>query len=378
LSREHSNFDRVIDRRGTNSTKWEKFGPDVLPMWVADMDFAAPDFIIEGLARRLEHPILGYTARPASLQDAFLGWLAYHYNWNIPADWVVWLPGVVPGLNLAAQTLDAGEAIMIPTPVYHPFLDLAEHAGLTEIRVPMQCVDSYWSMDFEAMEAALTPATRMVLICNPQNPTGRCYTHDELKSLAEFVERHDLLLVSDEIHCNLILDPDARHIPFAQAFPELTARTISLYSATKVYNIPGVSCAAAVIPDEACRLKFLHARKGLVPGIGPLGFAASELAFNDRSSWIRELTAYLRQNQQRIHAVLGPRVARQEATYLAWINVGDLKLPDAEAYFAAHGLGLNPGQMFGAPDYVRLNFGCPRVTLNQGLELMLEACAEGH
>ncbi len=368
-------FDSVIERAGTSSTKWTKFAPDVLPMWVADMDFAAPSFVLDALRERLAHPVLGYTQRPDTLTAALQGWLAHHYHWHVPEEWIVWIPGVVPALNLACQLLPAERAIMMPYPVYHPFLDLAEHAGVTEQLVPLAVEDRHWTMDFDAMDAARTDATAMVLICNPQNPTGRCYTETELEALAEFVERNDLLLVSDEIHCNIVLDETSRHVPIAAAFPQLAERTISLFAATKVYNIPGVGCAAAVIADEQLRERFLAARRGLVPGIGPLGFAASEVAFNDRGPWIEELNAYLRGNLALLSQQLGDRLARMEGTYLAWIDVSDLALADTESYFAGYGLGISPGAQFGRADHIRLNFGCPRTTLAEGLARLDAALA---
>ena len=165
------NFDQLVDRRASSSTKWQKFAPDVLPMWVADMDFAAPEFILEEIKARLAHPILGYTDRPDSLNEAFLAWLQTHFEWQIDADWLVWLPGVVPGLNLGCRTLPKNRRrIMLPTPVYHPFLELAENSDCPETRVPMTVSEGHWSMDISQLEAALLPDTTMLLLCNPQNP----------------------------------------------------------------------------------------------------------------------------------------------------------------------------------------------------------------
>ena len=367
-----SSFDEYISRKATSSTKWTKFGPEVLPFWVADMDFAAPDFIIDALRARLDHPILGYTNRPDSLNDSFRGWLRHHFDWDVPPEWIVWVPGVVSQLNLAARTLPAGSDLIIPTPVYHPFLALAENAGLNDIRVPMRR-DPRWAMDFDAMDASVSPASRMLLICNPQNPTGRCYDARELRATAEFIERHDLLLVCDEIHCNIVLDPDSTHRPIAAAHPEIAKRTITLYSPTKVYNIPGITCAAAVIPDARLRVQFMRARAGMVPGIGPLGFVAAEAAFNDRSDWVPQLLDYLRSNFARVNQVLGERVAALQGTYLAWLDVSDLEIDNAEAYFAEHGIGISPGAQFGAPGFIRFNFGCPRSTLDEGLNRLTAA-----
>jgi cystathionine beta-lyase len=195
-------FDAVIDRSNTNATKLQKYaGTDILPFWIADMDFAVPEFILEPLRARLDHPIIGYTKKPDSLTEAFQGWLMHHYGWQVPAEWVVWLPGVVPGLNMAVHTLATDEQLLVPTPIYYPFLDLQENTQRGQIPVPLQLVDGQWVMNIEHMTRALTDKTRMVCIANPQNPTGRCYSLAELQALAEFLERHDLLLVSDEIHC---------------------------------------------------------------------------------------------------------------------------------------------------------------------------------
>jgi cystathionine beta-lyase len=336
------------------------------------MDFAAPDFILDAIRERLDHPILGYTAQPPSLVQAFQGWLQHHYDWNVPEEWIVWVPGVVPMLNLAARSVSPDGSLLIPTPVYHPFLYLAKNAGIEDIRVPMTEANN-WQMDFEAMSAAIRPDTRMLMICNPQNPTGRSYSTDELAQLADFIERHDLYLVSDEIHCNIMIDADCRHQPIAAAHPDIAARTINLYAATKVYNIPGISCAAAVIPDATLRRRFMHERAGLIPGIGPLGFVASEAAFNDRSDWIEQLLTYLRGNLADIQSAVGSRLSPLQATYLAWINVADLELSDTESYFAEHGIGISPGAQFGAPEYIRFNFGCPRAILQEGLARLTAA-----
>ena len=236
-------------------------------------------------------------------------------------------------------------------------------------------MDSGWQMDFDAMAAALKPNTRMLMICNPQNPTGRCYSSAELEQLAAFAERHDLYLVSDEIHCNIVLDESCRHQPIAAAHPEIASRTINLYAATKVYNIPGISCAAAVIPDATLRRRFMHERAGLISGIGPLGYVASEAAFNDRSDWVPQLLDYLRGNLAEIQAAVGSRLSPLQATYLAWINVADLGLSDTESYFAEHGIGISPGAQFGAPEYIRFNFGCPRAPLREGLARLNAAIA---
>lgn len=365
-----AHFDRIIDRRGTSSSKWEKYaGTDVLPFWVADMDFAAPPFILDAVRRRLDHGILGYTRPPASLTESFLAWLERHYGWSVPESWLVWLPGVITGFNLAARaTAVPGGSILIPVPVYYPFLDVPGNSGQQGLHVPLVEDAGRWVMDFEALERAVQPESRLLLLANPQNPTGRVYTEQELLELAEFCARHDLVLCSDEIHCQLILDRDARHVPVASLAPEIGRRTISLYAATKAYNIPGLSCGVAVIPDPDLRRRFKQAQGGLVPSVGPLELAASEAAFADTGPWMAELLEYLRSNRERVAAVAGERMSVLEATYLAWIDVRDLGLDHPGRYFEQHGVGLSDGATFAGDGFVRFNFGCPRALLERGLE----------
>lgn len=369
-------FNQIINRQNTHSTKWSKFNPQTLPFWVADMDIAAPDFVMDPIRERLEHPIIGYTDEPESLTEAFSDWLEHHYQWQVPAHWIVWVPGVVPMLNLAARTIAPDGQLLVPTPVYYPFLRLAENADITDLQIPLTATKNargLWQMDFDAMEAALTPATQMMVICNPQNPTGRCYSRAELSALARFIEKHNLLLVTDEIHCNILLSPDARHYPIAGLFPEIADRTISLYAATKVYNIPGLTCAAAIIPNAQIRKKFTQAKAGLLPGISPLSYVASEAAFRDRTDWVAQLMQHLRQNLADLSSAVGDRLSPIQATYLAWISIKDLALDDPESYFARAGLGISPGAQFGDPDFIRFNFGCPQSTLHEGLDRLKKA-----
>jgi cystathionine beta-lyase len=371
-------FDRVIDRSGTDATKLQKYaGTDILPFWIADMDFAVPDFILDPLRERLEHPIIGYTKKPDSLTLALQNWLVHHYGWHVPEDWIVWLPGVVPGLNMAVNMLAADAQLLVPTPIYYPFLDLQENSGRRQIAVPLTLDNGLWSMDFAGMNDALSPQTKMVCIANPQNPTGRCYSLGELQALAGFIEEHDLLLVSDEIHCQLILDEDKQHLPIAHAVPEIAHRTVSLFAATKTYNIPGLGCAAAIVPDAALRQRFVATRGDLVPGPGPLNYIASEAAFNDRSDWVPQLLTTLRRNRDLVRAVAGERMTTMQATYLAWLNIEDLQLNDVDGHFESHGLGLSNGAPFGHEGYVRFNFASPRPVLEEGLRRLSESLRAG-
>jgi len=371
-------FDRLISREGTWSSKWEKYrGSDVLPFWVADMEFAMPDFIKAALSERLDREILGYTRTPPPLVEAFQRWLSRCYDWQVPESWLVWIPGVVTGFNLAARAVARpGGSIVIPVPVYYPFLHTPDHAGQEAILVPLVRQDAArprWIMDFDALQAATRSDSRLFMLSNPQNPTGRAYERSELEALAEFCIERDLILCSDEIHCSLILDPDAAHVPIASLSPEIADRTISLFAPTKTYNIPGLGCAVAVIANPELRRAFRRAQAGLVPGIGPLAYVAAEAAYRDGSDWLPALLAYLRDNQRQLQAVAGARMTPVEATYLAWLDVRDMALADPGAYFESYGLGLSDGAAFGGPGFVRFNFGCPRALLDQGLERLDKA-----
>ena len=373
-----SPFDTVIDRRRSDSFKWGKYaGRDILPLWVADMDFAAPPAVLDALHRRIEHGVFGYGGPWPSLTESVLAHLENEYGWTIEPEWLVWLPGLVSGLNVACRAVD-GE-VLTATPIYPPFLSAPQLSGRPLGRVDLALDANRWHWDMAAMEQATSAATRLFLLCHPHNPVGRCWSRDELLALAEHAERHDLVVCSDEIHCGLILDPDKRHVPFASLSPAIARRTITLLAPSKTFNIPGLGCAFAVIPDATLRRRFERAMHGIVPHVNVLGLAACEAAFRHGGDWHRELIAYLRGNRDRVAEVVaslpGVRMTPVEATYLAWIDMRDLHLAKPAAHCEAHGLGLSDGSDFGAPGWLRLNFGCPRATLDDALVRFSKAVA---
>jgi cystathionine beta-lyase len=366
-------FDKVVERRGTDSSKWGKYkGVNVLPFWVADMDFRAPQFIRDALRRRLEHGIFGYSETPAELVHAVVERLDAQFDWVVNPDWLVWTPGVVTGMNLACRAVGtSGDSVMMNVPVYYPFLAVPANGGRNGIEVPLVLNDSRWEIDLAAMGDAIDNRTRLFMFCNPQNPTGRIYHRAELVELARFCERHDLLICSDEIHCDLRLDNDRRHIPIATLSGDIAARTITLMAPTKSYNTPGLCCAFAVIPDAALRRRFIDARAGLVPSIGAFAYTAALAAYEDPSDWLDRLRAYLAANRDALENCVAqlPNISMThvEGTYLGWIDVRGLRLDHPSRYFEAHGLGLSDGAQFHGPGFVRFNFGCPRATLEEGL-----------
>ena len=374
-------FDEVVDRRDTASDKWDCYaGRDVIPMWVADMDFRAPPPVLEALHRRVEHGVFGYTNPPAELTDVTCAMLAEHFGWSVEPEWFVWLPGLVPGLHIAAASVgEEGDEVVTMTPVYPPFLQAPARARRSLVTVALH--DRSGAIDFAALEQALTPRSRALMLCSPQNPTGRVYRRDELERLAEFCVRHDLVLISDEIHAGLVLEPDVQHCVTATLGPEIARRSITLLAPSKTYNIAGLGCSLAVIPDPWLRRRLRAVRAGFVPGVNTLGYTAATAAWRDCADWHAALIDYLHGNRERVRAAVAEHPALHmypgEATYLAWIDCRDLGLDDPVAAFEAAGVGLSDGRAFGAPGFVRLNFGCPRATLDEGLRRLLRVAPCG-
>jgi cystathionine beta-lyase len=375
-------FDRPIERRGTGSLKWEKYaGRDVIPLWVADMDFAAPPVVVEALQRRIEHGVFGYTQAPPELVEVIRERLLRLYDWRVEADWLVWLPGLVTGLNVACRAVGAeGDDVLTHVPIYPPFLSAPELSGRQTIRVPLAEKGGRWRIDFELLEQLVTPRSRLFLLCNPQNPTGRVFSRTELGRFAAFCQRHELIICSDEIHCDLILEPACRHRPTASLGPEVAERTITLMAPSKTFNLPGLGCSFAIIGNDALRRRFRRVMAGIVPYVNLFGYTAALAAYRDGGPWLEALLDYLRGNRdlvrQAVDALPGLSMAPVEATYLAWIDARALDLEDPAAFFEAAGVGLSDGAEFGRPGFVRLNFGCPRPLLVQGLERMASALAE--
>jgi cystathionine beta-lyase len=366
-------FDARIVRRDTASFKWDMYGEDELPLWVADMDFASPPPVVEALETRAAHGVFGYALTTCSLVEAIAAHFERRYGWRIEEDWIVWLPSVVPGLNLACDAFAApGEAVMTVTPVYPPFLGAPANRDRRLITVPVELADGRWELPLDGMEAAVTPDTRVLLFCHPHNPLGRVWRRDEVEAVLDFCRRHDLVLVSDEIHCDLILD-DLAHVPAATlAGPGGAGRIVTLSSPSKTFNLPGLNYAFAIVPDEELRQRFVRPGKGLLPFPGCFAVTAAEAAYREGGEWHAALLDYLRGNRDALEAFVAaelPRVrmTHVEATYLAWLDVRELGLEDPAAACRSAGVALSAGAAFGDPAYLRLNFGCPRATLDEAL-----------
>jgi cystathionine beta-lyase len=369
-------FDTPLDRRGTASEKWDRYaGRDILPLWVADMDFRSPPAVIKALHQRVEHGIFGYTAPPKELVETVVTMLGREYGWQVDEEWLVWLPGLVCGLNVTCRAVGApGDGVAIFTPVYPPFFSAPRNAGRQVVSVPLAEHEGRWEMDLVALERAISPRTRLLLLCSPHNPVGRVWTKEEQLVLLELAERRDLVVCSDEIHAGLVLDGDTRHTPFAAISPEAARRSITLNAPSKTYNIPGLGCSFAVIPDDTLRRVFRRAMAGIVPHVNLLGYTAALAAYRDGEAWRQALLEYLRGNRElvlrEVAGMPGVRVWPVEATYLAWIDARGLGVADPAAFFEGAGVGLSDGSPFGAPGFVRLNFGCPRSLLEEAVQRM--------
>ncbi|MFM9029826.1 MAG: MalY/PatB family protein [Opitutaceae bacterium] len=376
-------FDHAPERRGTDSQKWQKYaGRDVLPLWVADMDFVSAPAILDALRARVDHGVFGYARPTASTVEAVTGALAQRYGWKVDPEWIVWLPGLVVGLNITAQAFAGpGEEVLTLTPVYPPFMSAPRNSGRSPVGVPFTLAGGKWEIDWDALERAVKPRTRLFYLCNPHNPLARVWRRAELERLGEFCVRHNLVLCSDEIHCDLILDPSLPHVPSATLSPALAARSITLMAPSKTYNVPGLGTSLAIIPDAALRARFNRAAAGVVAEVTCLGFTACEAAYRDCEPWRQQLLAYLRGNRDYLvnalpRALPGLKIeAPVEATYLLWMNVAGLGIPDPVAHFERHGVGLSDGAPFGARPgtHLRLNFGCPRATLVEAVRRMQAA-----
>lgn len=371
-------FDQWIDRKPSRALKWLKYeGTDILPMWVADTEFKAPPAVIEALRQRVDHGIFGYSRPSPALTELIINRMAERYDWQIEADWLVYMPGVVPALNLACQTFsEPGHGILMPKPIYYPFLHAPGFHGRKAAHVSMVEKDGRWLLDLDELEAQAQDA-ELLLFCNPHNPGGTIYTREELLAINDIASRHNLLVCSDEIHCDLLLDEGKRHIPYAALNEDAADRSIILMAPSKTFNIAGLCCSFAVIPNAELRTRFTRAARGIMADVNLLGFVAAEAAYQDGDDWLEAQLAYLRQNRdiivERLGKVPGVKVLAPEATYLAWIDISGLDLDDPIGFFEQAGVGLSPGGQFGGSDFVRLNFGCPRAMLDEALHRMISA-----
>jgi len=372
-------FDRTISRTGTDSVKWDRYNSkDIIPMWVADMDFQAPEAILDALRHRIDHGVFGYTGVSEELNRVVVDMLERKYGWSVDPGWLIWLPGIVTGLNIVCRAVgEDGDDVMTTTPVYPPFLTAPKLSRRNLRSVPLASGDDGYSVDWDRLEGHCTPRSRLFMLCNPHNPVGRAYRREELDRMVEFCARHNMVICSDEIHSDLILNSERCHIPTASLSPEASDRIITLMAPSKTFNIPGLGCGFAVISNGILRTRFKKAMEGIVPHVNALGLTAALAAYTQGWEWLSELLIYLRKNRdlvlQHVGAMPGLRTWPVEATYLAWIDARHLRLERPIKFFESFGLGLSDGKDFGSDGFLRLNFGCSRRTLTQALERLQAA-----
>ncbi len=372
-------FGDDINRAESDSIKWKRYrGKDILPMWVADMDFKVADPILAAIEDRVSHGVLGYGSDAPELRKAIVEHCVEHYGWHIEPSWIVFTPGVIKGLNIArAMAIKSGKTAGVTAlPVYPHLMRQAPILEFNNQFFPMTKEEGGWHFDIESLKAQITADTGVLLLCNPHNPIGKVYSRHELTEIASVCEEYDLLICSDDVHCDLILN-DKQHTPIASLNDKVANRSITLMAPSKTFNVAGLDMAFAIIPNAELRQQYQALMDGLVGHVNILGMSAALAAFTQAESWRKRLIAYLRDNQTLIQEALGSlkgvSFIPSEATYLAWIDVSELKLEDPKGYFETFGVGLSAGSEFGDDRYVRLNFGCQRPLLAQALVRMSQA-----
>jgi len=371
----------VFQRLNTGSKKWSQYPEDVLPMWVADMDFPVAEPIMQALKNRLEHPLLGYSVAQDTLRETLVAHLARQYDWHIQPQDLVFLPGVEPGVNMALNSLaPVGSGVLVQTPNYSPLLSAPAHWKLTRVDLPLHAdAKGRYLTDIAALQHALLSA-RTFLLSNPHNPIGKVFERDELRAIGEACVQHDVLIVSDEIHADILFD-GRRHTPIASLSADIAERTITLMSASKAWNIAGLKTAFAVVQNPALRERFTAGRLGLVDSVNTLGLEATHAAYTHGQSWLGQVNAYLQDNRDDLaHAINtrfpGIRMHLPQSTYLAWLDCSALDIQHPQQFFLTQAkVALSCGLEFGddCRQFVRLNFGCPRPMLEEALARMERA-----
>ncbi len=382
-------FDHFPERSGTNSVKWdlrkEVFGKeDILPLWVADMDFETPDFVIDSIRERLEHPILGYTFRADSFNEAFISWAHKRYNWDVRKEWMSFSPGVVSAVTMAVQGFtEPGDEIITQPPVYFPFFESIEGSKRSLKYNNLKEIGGRLCMDFEHLDSIITAKTKMIIISNPHNPGGSAWTEKELKQLGSVCAKYDIMVISDEIHSDLVFAPH-KHIPFAKVVPQEKVKSITCMAASKTFNLAGLSTSIVIAPDEEIHkiytklLQVSHLNNGNI-----FGSIATQAAYTNGAEWLTQLLDYLLSNRNYLSDFISSRLKPlrmlvPEATYLAWVDFTGLGLSQDRInhwLIKEAKVAMNSGAIFGpgGEGFIRINFACPRSMLQEALERIEEA-----
>ena len=387
------NFDEIIDRSGSGDLKHEALLPrwgrnDLLPLWVADMDFATPDFVVDALKARLSHPIFGYTIEPADYRPTIIDWNESHHGWKIKPEWISFIPGIVKGIGFVVNVFTKpGEKVIIQPPVYHPFRMTPEDNGREVVFNPLRLrEDGYYDMDFDNLSEVCDDKCRVLILSNPHNPAGVCWSKEPLQRLADFCYEHNIIVISDEIHSDMALFGN-RHVPFASVSERAADISITFAAPTKTFNMAGIVSSYAVISNDDLRQCFygwLKANELDEPTIfAPIATIA---AYQKGEGWRKQMLAYVENNVRFVEdycreRIPGVRPLRPQASFLIWLNCRGLGLNHdklLELFIDKAHLALNDGEMFGpgGEGFMRLNVGTPRSVLRQALEQLAEAVNE--
>ncbi|MBP1677921.1 MAG: aminotransferase class [Bacteroidetes bacterium] len=384
------NFDEIIDRKGTNAIKTDRckllFGTeDVLPLWVADMDFRTPDFILDAIKKRLDHPILGYTGTGKDFYPLMQKWIAEHHQWDIKREWIGFLPGIVPGLAFAVQSLtQPGDEIIVQPPVYYPFFNVIKNNKRTLIYNELKEENGRFVMDTGDLEKKISNKTKMLILCNPHNPGGRVWTKSELAKMAEVCQKHDIIIVSDEIHADMVLPGNTRHTPFATVSEWAANHSVTFMAPTKVFNMPGLVSSGYIIPEPKLRERFASFLEASEMNSGNIfAYIGAMAAYEHGEAWRLEMLDYVQQNIEFVNNFVKANVPQveamiPEASFLVWLNCEKLGMSteDLHKFFSLKaGLGLNKGTIFGPGGeyHLRLNVACSRKILEQAMQQLKTA-----
>lgn len=372
-------FDTIIDRTGTDCLKWDDNGsPDIHPMWVADMDFPVAPQIRAAMQKRLDHPVYGYTFHGDGLLSAITSWVGRRYHWKIEKEWVAFSPGVVPALSMSVEAFtNPGDRVLIMTPVYRPFYNSIRENGRVIVNHQLiRAADGRYTIDFDLLESQIDQRTKMIMMCNPHNPAGRVWTRDELMKLADIAKRHDLIVVSDEIHADFIYRGH-QHISIASLSQDMAGRTVTAYAPSKTFNLAALCQSYVVIPNPRLRAAYMSVYDALDLGSNVFGMTALTAAYNEAEDWLDELLVYLEANRDYAVNYIREQLPQikvwsPDGTYLLWLNCAGLGLKNEElnTFFLEHAkVRMNAGFRFGeqADTFMRLNIGCPRQLLTEGL-----------
>ena len=386
----HYNFDEIIDRKGTSCVKYDGLKnayqgkENLIPLWVADMDFATPDFIVEALKKRCEHPVFGYTFDDDEYYESIQTWLDYKYHWKTEREWISYIPGIVKGIGLAVQCFtQPGDKVIIQPPVYHPFRLVPTRMGREVVYNPLKLEDGVYKMDFEQLESLIDKDCKMLILSNPHNPGGVVWEKEALVKLAQICSAHGILVISDEIHAEMTY-PQFRHHPFATVSEEAAACSVTFMAPSKTFNIAGIVSSYALVPDSRIREKFYSFLEAGELNAGTIfAFTATKAAYTYGAEWLQQMRSYVIENVNFVDEYLKKnipqiKVYRPQASFLVWLDCRKLKLAQPELvqlFEDKAGLALNDGTMFGkeGEGFMRLNIGCPRSILNQALESLKKA-----